>query len=370
MPGGAGRVTSRAPRDGLAELLSEARALGPRKAAPSSVALAGRRAGWGILWRWSLVLAVVGAFAFCQQERRRSKRSFRKGDPQPGSGESGVRRGARARPSSRGQAADERVPSRVGYAGMRSEDGRFGATARVEGDSEAVTLRGAGGARLAFGEVSRLLAEDEAFARFFNAVLAASPFEAFYWECPPTDARTLRDLPYEHRTLRSYGFRSASRDDFAEHLDPACARGENVAAFPNLGRDAMLVAHCDLATGPPGPEEDAATPKRTRKKTLNERRHERDDAAAAAAAAATGVDVEAYGHIGNFVRMAPDAQRVAFWAKVGAVYEALVGQGRPVWLSTEGSGVPWLHVRMDSRPKYYHTAEYKPWRSWSQPNPP
>ena len=31
---------------------------------------------------------------------------------------------------------------------------------------------------------------------------------------------------------------------------------------------------------------------------------------------------------------------------------------RPTWLSTEGSGVPWLHVRLDSRPKYYHHAAY------------
>ena len=71
----------------------------------------------------------------------------------------------------------------------------------------------------------------------------------------------------------------------------------------------------------------------------------------------------------EIARLAPDGQRVAFWAKVGAVYEALVKQGRPVWLSTEGSGVPWLHVRMDSRPKYYHTREFKDWKPWSEPTP-
>jgi hypothetical protein len=25
---------------------------------------------------------------------------------------------------------------------------------------------------------------------------------------------------------------------------------------------------------------------------------------------------------------------------------------KPVWLSTAGAGVPWLHVRLDDRPKY------------------
>ena len=38
--------------------------------------------------------------------------------------------------------------------------------------------------------------------------------------------------------------------------------------------------------------------------------------------------------------------------------------GQPTWLSTEGSGVPWLHVRLDSYPKYYHTDAY---RSYEQP---
>ena len=31
----------------------------------------------------------------------------------------------------------------------------------------------------------------------------------------------------------------------------------------------------------------------------------------------------------------------------------------PVWLSTAGGGVAWLHVRLDDRPKYYSYAPYK-----------
>jgi hypothetical protein len=30
-------------------------------------------------------------------------------------------------------------------------------------------------------------------------------------------------------------------------------------------------------------------------------------------------------------------------------------RGRAVWLNTEGTGVSWLHVRVDSRPKYYQS---------------
>ena len=31
----------------------------------------------------------------------------------------------------------------------------------------------------------------------------------------------------------------------------------------------------------------------------------------------------------------------------------------PRWLSTAGLGVPWLHLRLDTRPKYYQYGPYK-----------
>jgi hypothetical protein len=32
---------------------------------------------------------------------------------------------------------------------------------------------------------------------------------------------------------------------------------------------------------------------------------------------------------------------------------------QPVWLSTAGAGVAWLHVRLDDRPKYYGHGPYR-----------
>jgi hypothetical protein len=31
----------------------------------------------------------------------------------------------------------------------------------------------------------------------------------------------------------------------------------------------------------------------------------------------------------------------------------------PIWLSTAGDGIAWLHVRLDSRPKYYSYGPYR-----------
>merc|ERR1712187_583010 len=72
-------------------------------------------------------------------------------------------------------------------------------------------------------------------------------------------------------------------------------------------------------------------------------------------------DREQYGHIAAFVRNAAAKEQQGFWAQVGSAMERVLEErmSRPTWLSTEGSGVPWLHVRLDTRPKYYHTAEYK-----------
>ncbi|MDP1796726.1 MAG: hypothetical protein Q8K78_04560 [Planctomycetaceae bacterium] len=66
----------------------------------------------------------------------------------------------------------------------------------------------------------------------------------------------------------------------------------------------------------------------------------------------------AYGHLAAFVRHAPPSQRDALWKAVGEVWDKRVSQ-TPVWLSTAGAGVPWLHVRFDSLPKYYWHSPYR-----------
>jgi hypothetical protein len=100
---------------------------------------------------------------------------------------------------------------------------------------------------------------------------------------------------------------------FAEHLDGTTSP---VITFPNLGGDAVLVVPSPVG------------------------------------------DLSAYGHLAAFVRQAPAAQRAALWLAVGNAMGERVSE-RPVWLSTAGAGVPWLHVRLDDRPKYYGYTGYR-----------
>lgn len=58
------------------------------------------------------------------------------------------------------------------------------------------------------------------------------------------------------------------------------------------------------------------------------------------------------------MRQAPEPQKHALWQRVGAAMQRRLS-AKPVWLSTAGAGVPWLHVRLDDRPKYYGHAPYR-----------
>jgi hypothetical protein len=167
--------------------------------------------------------------------------------------------------------------------------------------------------QLVWREVVALWATDSAFQDFYVGSLAASPFDAFYWECPATSQHHL-GAPFEHVTVRSRGFRTADPSSFDDHLNGA----DGTATFKNLGGDSTLVAPCENGAR------------------------------------------ENYGHIANFMRHAAVGEKRAMVAAIGnAMRRTLDERGtQPTWLSTEGSGVPWLHVRLDSRPKYYHTEAY------------
>jgi hypothetical protein len=164
------------------------------------------------------------------------------------------------------------------------------------------------------GDVLTGLKSDAAFRSRFNDELASAPYAAFRWETPAATRSTL-NRPFEFVLLDSPGLvRRSEPEAFAEHFTPAPTGG--VVTFANLGGDAILVVPTPL--GPP----------------------------------------PAYGHLAAFVREAPAPQRDALWRAVAEAMASRVNS-RPVWLSTAGAGVAWLHVRLDDRPKYYSHAPYR-----------
>ena len=53
-----------------------------------------------------------------------------------------------------------------------------------------------------------------------------------------------------------------------------------------------------------------------------------------------------------FGRKAKPEAWQALWQEVGEICLAAIAQQTSVWCNTHGHGVPWLHIRFDSRLKY------------------
>lgn len=172
------------------------------------------------------------------------------------------------------------------------------------------------GAAISRIDVIRHWSNDQSFRAFFTQLLSYSSFRAFRWETPAVTRENM-SRPFEFVLIDTPGFVKRKSDvaTFREYFtDDETNCG--VVVFKNLGGDATLVV--------PSPRSDH----------------------------------ESYGHLAAFIRNAPDEQVDAFWRITGATLESTVGE-TPIWLSTAGGGVAWLHMRLDSRPKYYSYSPYK-----------
>merc|ERR1712054_496351 len=167
-----------------------------------------------------------------------------------------------------------------------------------------------------------LSAKSPSFRELLSKTVQQLPFEACFWECPPVSFATRGTRLFEFVALDSprLAVIEADMEPFAKHLYPYVGKPVS-KAFLNLGRDAVLVTPAPVLK-----------------------------------------DEQVYAHIANFFRYAPPEQLDKQWLTLGkALKERLteVGSQTNVWVCTEGTGVHWLHMRLDSRPKYYHYRAYQ-----------
>jgi hypothetical protein len=160
-----------------------------------------------------------------------------------------------------------------------------------------------------FAETLSAWQNDESFRQLFTATLTAAPFVGFRWECPPITLSTASN-GFECVLLKCDSLeRTTDPKAFAGYFD-GNKTGSDVAAFPSLGGDALLVVPRPITKASP------------------------------------------YGHLAAFLRGAPEQQIHQLWQRVAVEFRNRLSE-KPLWLSTAGMGVAWLHVRLDSRPKYY-----------------
>lgn len=144
----------------------------------------------------------------------------------------------------------------------------------------------------------------------------ASLDPAVFWECRPMSVKSLEEV-FTFVLVDAPSLRQLRADSsaFSEHL--AASQSGDVIDFSNLRGDAHLVV--------PAP-----------------------------------VDSETdYAHLISFLRTAPTGQQHAIMTRVAQMVELRLKVHDQLWLSTSGLGVSWLHIRLDSRPKYYRHEHYR-----------
>ncbi len=171
------------------------------------------------------------------------------------------------------------------------------------------------GRSMSVAEVVKAWIDDRDFRKFYNQLLISAPFKAFFWELPPMVAQAV-DQSFEFVLVNSNTLARVS--PMGKAFKAYFTTEEPIVVFENLGKDATLVV--------PTPKGKQST----------------------------------YPHLAQFVRTGPENQIDAFWQIVGQTYRDNISD-RPLWLSTSGLGVYWLHVRLDTYPKYY---TYRPYRQF------
>lgn len=174
----------------------------------------------------------------------------------------------------------------------------------------------ASGSSLTFASVLELWKSDGSFRSFNTELLSDAPFPAFRWETPALTSTTAAE-PFEFVLIDSPDLCSRPTDKKAFASFFTDDNSDNgIVTFDNLGGDGTMIV-----PSPRGPE-------------------------------------AAYGHFAAFLRSAPASQVDAIWRVIANSVASKVTD-TPVWLNTAGGGVAWLHVRLDTRPKYYRFGPYR-----------
>lgn len=167
---------------------------------------------------------------------------------------------------------------------------------------------------LSYRDVVDLWENSDIFREFYTQVLLEVPFRGFFWENKPVSNASL-DEHYEFivRGTSAFDGKLAHANTFEKYFE----HEQDIVAFDNLSGDARLVV----------PVLKDAIP-------------------------------EHYAHLGPFIRNAKSQQIHQLWIKIAQEFKNCISP-KPLWLSTSGLGVFWLHIRFDTQPKYYVHRPYR-----------
>lgn len=171
--------------------------------------------------------------------------------------------------------------------------------------------------QITWAQAIALWQQNVGFRSALSQALAESSFTAFFWETPAITPASLHQ-PWECVVVSAPELSNTTSDPIPFNRYLTGARQDTITTFPNLGRDALLVVPYPLG------------------------------------------DLQVYAHMATFVRTAPATQVHRLWQVLGQTLQSRLTAhpDNPLWVSTSGLGVAWLHVRLDNIPKYYTYSPY------------
>jgi len=159
-----------------------------------------------------------------------------------------------------------------------------------------------------------MLGSEAGFRSYLTGLLAGSGYTAFRWETPPITTSRV-DRPFEFVLVNDPHLEMDPEPDVFRPYFSGAASEALVLPVLNLGRTATMVVPRQI------------------------------------------VAAAAYTHVARFVRQAPAGQVHALWECVASTALEKLSE-KPLWISTAGGGVAWLHVRLEGTPKYYSFTPY------------
>lgn len=176
---------------------------------------------------------------------------------------------------------------------------------------------------ISYKEFLDYLINNGLFRKFFLEILKTEvPFPTFKWETRPI-SKTKINQPFEFIIIDSPHLKSIRPDtySFREHFEKGNFAG-TYRTFHNLGGDSLLIAPC--------PEKDEFE---------------------------SNINLYRYSSIGPFLKLSKTDNEINqvndLLRQIGIEGLNLAKKSTDTFISTEGSGVYWLHFRFDPRPKYY-----------------
>ena len=154
-----------------------------------------------------------------------------------------------------------------------------------------------------------LLASNETFRNEIIQIFVASKFNNAFWEFPAYCTSSAQNIA-EFVLVETSGFGKADSSSFKEYL--ANKEDNQTVMFKNLSGDTNLI-------------------------TIN----------------SSNTKNQTFCHIMEFMKNSTYENKHKLLKKIGEEMLNHTNGTNPVYLSTHGHGVPWLHIRICVKPKYY-----------------